>query len=324
MGRKHRPRRGSLAYSPRKRAKSQTPKIKRWKKIAEARVLDFPGYKAGMTHILKIDDRPYVLSSGKEIFVPCTIVETPPVYVCAVRAYKRTQKGLKVLGEIWAEFPSDLERVLIPPKKKKKFKFEDVDDVRVVVCTQPRLIKLKKKPELLECGLGGENVEEKLKYSLSILSKEITINDVFKEGDYIDVSSVTKGKGFQGVVKRWGVKIQSRKTNDMRRHVGSIGPWSPHKVMWTVPFAGQMGYQSRTEINKRILKINEAKHADVTPNGGFLNYGILRSYYALIKGSIPGPSKRLVRMRGAIRPPKHLSREPPRLTYISKASKQGV
>ncbi|KYK31869.1 MAG: 50S ribosomal protein L3 [Theionarchaea archaeon] len=329
----HRPRRGSLGYSPRKRARKMVPRITAWRKTEEPKLLDYPGYKAGMTHAYKIDDRPHALSRGKEILVPTTVIETPPVYVFGIRGYKQTPHGLKAVGEIWSEPAAHLERKLVLPKTKKKKKkqkkkkkevdLSKADDIRLLICTQPHIVKLKKKPELMECGVGGTSIESKLEFAMGILGKEVTIDQVFNEGDFIDVISVSKAKGVQGVVKRWGVKIQNRKTNDARRHVGCIGPWTPHKTMWRVPFSGQMGNHSRTLLNKRVLKIGSAEEEDATPNGGFLNYGTLTSSYVLVKGSVAGPAKRLVRMRHAIRPPRHLPPGRPVITHVSLSSKQG-
>ena len=84
---------------------------------------------------------------------------------------------------------------------------------------------------------------------------------------------------------------------------------------------GQMGYQQRTEFNKRILKISENPE-EINPDGGFLHYGLVRGKYALIKGSIPGPTKRLIRIRPAIRQGEHVFREPS-INYVSTMSKQG-
>ncbi|MGD2247996.1 MAG: 50S ribosomal protein L3 [Candidatus Methanofastidiosia archaeon] len=329
---RHRPRRGSLGYSPRKRARDLVPRIKAWKDTDEPKLLDYPGYKAGMTHAYKIDDRPHALSKGKEIMVPTTVIETPPIHVWGVRGYKRTIHGLQTLGEIWDNNHPYLDRKLVLPKnkkKKKKKKGKDVnlskaDDIRVLICTQPHLIKLKKTPDIMECGIGGETSEAKLEFALNILGKDLTIEQVFGEGDFIDVVSISKGKGTQGPVKRWGIKIQDRKTNDARRHVGCIGPWTPHKTMWRVPYSGQTGYHTRTIINKRLLKISSAQEDDATPAGGFLRYGVLRTSYVLVKGSVAGPAKRIVRMRHAVRPPRHLPPGKPVITHVSLSSKQGV
>jgi large subunit ribosomal protein L3 len=83
-----------------------------------------------------------------------------------------------------------------------------------------------------------------------------------------------------------------------------------------------MGYHQRTEFNKRIMQMGKDGKT-VTPEGGFVNYGIIRNDYVMIKGSIPGPVKRLVRIRPAIRPKKQSQGQAPEITYISLESKQG-
>ncbi|MFH1257586.1 MAG: 50S ribosomal protein L3, partial [Candidatus Micrarchaeota archaeon] len=122
--------------------------------------------------------------------------------------------------------------------------------------------------------------------------------DVFSDGDVVDAIAVTKGKGWQGVVKRFGVALGPRKATQRRRHGGSIGPETAGKVMYTIPRAGQMGYHRRTDSNKRILQIGEAaKNKDILPAGGFVDYGTLKSEYLLIEGSLPGPEKRVIMLR---------------------------
>jgi large subunit ribosomal protein L3 len=134
---------------------------------------------------------------------------------------------------------------------------------------------------------------------------------------------VTKGKGFQGPVKRWGVKILPRKSDEGRRQVGTLGPWSPPRVMWTVPAAGQMGYHQRTDFNKRILKLgNDGK--DITPPGGFLRYGPVKGDFVVVAGSVPGPTKRLIQLRRAVRSPPGAPTHPPSITHMRIVSQQGV
>ncbi len=83
-----------------------------------------------------------------------------------------------------------------------------------------------------------------------------------------------------------------------------------------------MGYHQRTEYNKRVLKIGE-KGEEITPNGGFVRYGDVRNEYVVLHGSIPGPTKRLVRFRDAVR--FHgVKVEKPEITYISTESNQGA
>ena len=145
------------------------------------------------------------------------------------------------------------------------------------------------------------------------------MSDIFKEGEYLDSVSVTKGKGFEGPVKRFGVKLQSRKTEQIHRKTGALGQKEPGKVRYTIPREGQLGFHTRTELNKRILKFIDAK--DIIPKGGFVNSYAPKSECVLIEGSIPGPKKRLIRFRQALRPPKQ--RYPVDIKYISLESQQG-
>lgn len=336
MARHHHPRKGSLAFSPRKRASKETPRIKSWPQIDELGLLGFAGYKVGMTHVMMLNNKKNSPTEGMEVSTPVTILEAPPVVVMGIRAYRKTIRGLKTTMDILAnDLDENLSRKITLPKENKKEvdleklkgNIHELADIRVLIHTKPKLTSVpKKKPEITECGLGGATVEEKLEYAINILGSEINPQDAFSDGEYIDVVAVTRGKGFQGPVKRWGVKIQYGKAarSSKGRHVGSLGPWSPARTMWTVPQAGQMGYHKRTEYNKKILKIGESSEVEaINPDGGFVKYGFVKNNYMIIKGSLPGPSKRLIALRKAIRP--HGKQDDaPQISYISTASKQGV
>jgi large subunit ribosomal protein L3 len=336
MPKRHHPKRGSMGYSPRKRARREVPRVKSWPEDNgdAPKLQGFAGYKAGMTHAFVEDFRPTSTTSGKEVQIPVTIVETPPMKIVAIRVYEQTSYGLKTLTEVWnSKLDKELARRLPIPKKydnkkalKKLEKLEnDIEDVRVLASTQPKLVTgiPKKKPELMELRVGGGTVKERIDYSKSIMGKDLKITDYIHEGDMVDVIAVTKGKGFQGSVKRWGVKLLTHKNSKHRRMTGTLGPWHPNYVMSEVPQSGQMGYHQRTEYNKRILKIGE-KGDEITPDGGFLKYGIVRNNYIVIHGSIPGPSKRLISLRDPIRRRGVKVEKPPEITYISTESKQGV
>jgi len=336
MGRrKHRPRRGSLAYTPRVRAPRPIAHVRAWPAEATLRLQGFVGYKAGMTQVFMIDDRKGSLTSGQEINFPATVIEAPPLVICAARLYSSTTHGLNATTDIWAsELPKDLARTLSLPKKYDQQKaFERAEalikggkiaDVRVLACTQPRASNVpKKKPDLVEIRVGGSKIEERWNYCKGLLGKQVRVADVLKEGEYVDVLAITKGKGFQGPVKRWGIKILTRKTKEGHRQVGTLGPWSPARVMWTVPAAGQMGYHQRTEFNKRILKLG-GEGKEVTPSGGFLRYGPVKGDFIVLAGSIPGPTKRLMHLRQPMRLPTGTPTSPPSITYMSMASQQGA
>jgi large subunit ribosomal protein L3 len=305
-----RPRRGSLAFWPRKRARRIYPRVNTYPETEKPKILLFAGYKAGMLTVIAKDNRKGFPTYGEEIALPATLVECPPLRVLAIRAYKQTTKGLRIFTEAWtSNLPQNLERKLkVKPNaenlKSIETNLENLAEIRLIVCTRPELSGVgKKTPEIFEIGVGGKNLKEKYEFAKSMLGKDVSIKDVLREGELVDVIAVTKGKGTAGPVKRFGVKIQTRKAAQKRRHVGSLGAERPGKVLWTVPMAGQLGFQVRTELNKRILKIGEGK--EVTPKGGIKRYGIIKSAYVLIEGSIPGAKKRLVMLRYALRPSKY-------------------
>ena len=336
MSHPHRPRRGSIAYSPRVRARSEIPRVRAWPLSKETKLLGFAGYKAGMTHLIIRDEAPNSLTSGMEISVPVTVMEVPAMKVAAIRVYKSTTYGASAIAEAWTtELDKELNRALTVPKKhdlpaalakiEQLIKEGAAKDLRVIMYTLPEKVTgiPTKKPEIMENNIGGADLMARFAYAKSLLGKNVRINDVFKNGEIIDVLAITTGKGVQGPVKRWGIQLQKAKHSRAGsvREIGTLGPWHPSHVSWRVPQLGQTGYHQRTEFNKRIMQIgNEGKN--VTPDGGFLNYGVIRNDYIIIKGSVPGPAKRLVRMRPAIRPNKAQA-QAPEITYISIESKQG-
>jgi len=333
----NRPRRGSLAFSPRKRAKSPIPRYKSWPEYSGAPVLQgFAGYKVGMTHVIMVDDHKGSPTEGKEIMVPVTVIELPAMKVAAIRAYSQDTYGKHAFTEIWADqLDSILSRRIILPKDYNREvaekKFADavaagtVAEIYTISYTQPATISgvPKKVPDLMEIKVAGGDCTKQFEFALGLLGKEVRIENVIQTGAYADITAITTGKGTQGPVKRWGVTLRKRKhsVGGKERHVGTLGPWNPHHIRWEVPQSGQMGYQQRTEFNKRILKISD-NGAEITPAGGFLHYGVLKSPYVLIKGSVPGPVKRLVRIRPAMRLGEHVVRTPS-VQFVSVESKQG-
>jgi len=326
------PKHGSLAYLPRGRAKRTVGRIRFWPNVEEGpTLLGFMGYKAGMTHITMIEDIPGSLHTGKETAHPATILDVPPLIIFAIRAYTKDRYGLQTFSEAWMKSPpKDFDRTFVLPEefkteekmKKIEEKIEEIAEIRLLTATQPRLAAVpKKKPDISEIKVDGGSIQEQLEYAKSLLGKTVSISDVFKEGHYMDAIAITKGKGFQGPVKRWGINILPRKSRKTKRGVAAIGPWKPARVLYTVPRAGQMGYHQRTEYNKRILKIG-VDGKDVTPKGGFVKYGEVKGTYIIIDGSLPGPAKRLVRLRYPVRPPTKSPDSPPSITYISLESKQ--
>jgi len=330
---KHAPKRGSLAYLPRGRAAREVGRVRFWPSVEEGpTLLGFMGYKAGMTHVFLVEDKPDSPDLGKETVHPATVLDTPPILVCAIRAYTKNQYGLQTFTEAWMKNPpKDLNRVLTLPEnfdpnqglKKMEENLGKIAEFRLLAAAQPRLSEVpKKKMDMMEIKIDGSSLEDQFEHAKKLLGKTVSVTDVFKEGQFTDVISTTKGKGFQGPVKRWGIKILPHKSRKTKRGVAALGPWSPPRVLYTVPRAGQMGYHQRTEYNKRILKIG-TDGSEVSPRGGFLRYGPVRGTYVLLDGSLPGPAKRMIRLRYPVRPPKRIPEAPPKITHISLESLQG-
>ena len=281
------------------------PRVSHWEESKKTGLQGFVGYKAGMLQILAIEDRDNPLKN-QEVVKAVTVLETPPIFVYSICAYETTPEGIKKIAEIpaTANVPKEIQRS-ITVAKKAKMKMEDLEKisekisaVRIIACSQPWKIGLKKTPEVFEVDISGANAAEKLNYAKGLLGKEARIQDVFTDGEYADLIAVTKGKGWQGIIKRFGVALNPRKATKSRRHGGSIGPERQGKVMYTIPRAGQMGFHKRTEKSKRILKIGEsAKAKEIVPSGGFIDYGTVKGDFILIEGSVSGTEKRAVRLR---------------------------
>ena len=326
MPTKRSPRKGSLAYWPRVHAKRTHPRISNYPSISETKLNGFAAYKVGMTHVFIDDNRKNSITKGKQVMFPVTVLECPPLKVASIRVYKENYEGKKVDDEVYSSKDKFLARKIKLPKKSKNIeelekKLDDYCDVRVNVYTQPHLTGImKKKPEIFEVAVGGKDVKEKFEYAKSILGKEISVNDVFKEGQQVDVFSVSKGKGTQGPVKRFKIGLRSHKSEKGRRGPANIGPWKGNRS-WTVSHAGRMGYHNRVDKNKWLLKIGD-KQSEINVKGGFLNYGLVKSKYLLLKGSLPGAKKRLVRLMESRIANHRLPTQAPEISYVSMISQQ--
>ncbi len=332
MAKKHKPRAGSLAFYPRKKAARERPSFRSITPVdvaegEKAKPVNFLGYKVGMTHVIGKDSHEKGSTFGQDINIPVTVIETPPMKVFGVRIYSKAEKGYGIAAafDVLAEkHEKDLLRKLKnfkkPSTKEKKKEGKEVKKARtmadveaikdkikrivLLAYSQPSLAGFAKKtPDISEVAISG-NTEQQLEYAKEILGKEVAFGDAFTELEFIDAKAVTKGKGMQGPVKRFGIKIHRPKAKK-RRVVGSISPWNPSTVMWTVPRPGQMGYHNRTVFNKKVLKISNVP-SEVNSNAGFKHYGLVKGSFILVAGSVPGPAKRAIGIRKNIR---HVPRE---------------
>jgi len=208
--------------------------------------------------------------------------------------------------------------------------------IRVIAHTQISKLNLRqRKAHVMEIQVNGGTISEKVDYAVTLLEKEILVDSIFEQNEMIDTLGVTKGKGFEGVTQRWGVRKLPRKTHKGLRKVACIGAWHPPNVRWTVPRAGQFGYYHRTEINKKVYRIGKTGQPngttdtdmtkkDITPMGGFPHYGIVKNDFLMIKGSCPGVKKRPITLRKTLlNQTKKSAEEKINLKFIDTSSKFG-
>lgn len=155
----------------------------------------------------------------------------------------------------------------------------------------------------------------------------------------LDVIGVTKGKGFCGVIKRFGVRHLQKKSHRGYRKVGCIGGWHPSRIRDTVARAGQLGFFHRTELNKKVYRIGKSARSgvnnnastdsdltdkNITPMGGFPHYGCVNEDFVMLKGCVVGPKKRLITLRKSLLTQvKRSALEVISLKFIDTSSKYG-
>jgi large subunit ribosomal protein L3 len=286
---------GSLQFWPRKRAKKFLPSVN-WKflcsKTDKKGLLGFIGYKVGMSSAFVKDSTENSISKNKNIILPCTIIEIPPVKILSVRFYKNNQ----LVHEILSDFlEKELKKKIKIPKNKKNVDFEikkDYDDIRAIIYSQVKKTAVKKTPDIIEVGVGG-SLDEKKAWIKENLGKEIDSVDFLAQG-LVDVRGLTKGKGVQGPVKRFGISLRQHKSEKGYRRPGSIGPWHPARVTFRVPMAGQLGMFTRISYNKKIIFSGKTQEKNINNKQGFRKFGNVKTSYIIIQGSVQGSRKRQV------------------------------
>ncbi|MBS3090538.1 50S ribosomal protein L3 [Candidatus Pacearchaeota archaeon] len=312
MPKRHKPRKGSLQFWPRVRAEKILPSVN-WTPLygrekTGQKILGFFGYKAGMLRVLVNDLTQHSMTKNKEIVVPVTVIECPPLKLYSIRLYKNG----RVVAEAVVSNEKELKKIVKAPKELQLAKLPDIeksiegyDDAKIILYSDIRKIHLKKTPDISEIALSG-SIKEKFEFAKGLIGKEINISDVFSAGQLIDVHAVTKGHGFQGPMKRFGIGKRSHKSEKGVRRPGTLGPWTPSKVMFYAPQAGQTGFFTRVIYNSKIIKIASA---EINPKKGFHRYGFVKNPCLLMKGSIQGPAKRPVLLAISARPSKNAGKK---------------
>jgi large subunit ribosomal protein L3e len=356
---------------PRRRTRHHRGRVRHFPKDDASKPVHltaFVGYKAGMTHVVKYQER----REGKKVIKKdivhaCSVVECPPMKIVGMVGYIETPRCLRALQTVWAaHLDDDVKRRFyknwMNSKKKAFSKYADrfkQDDksktsikrdlerikkycttVRVLCATQVRKLNLRQvKSHIMEIQVNGGTIAKKVDWAFSKFEQEVSVGEVFADNECIDTIGVTKGKGTQGVIKRFGINRLPRKTHRGLRKVACIGAWHPAAVKWTVARRGQLGYHSRTEINKKIYRVGagavrgvtnnattaaDAVEKNITPVGGFPHYGVVNQDFLLIKGGIIGIRKRPVILRKSIFPTtRNWMTEQLEVKFIDTSSKFG-
>lgn len=321
------------------------------------------GFKAGMTHILRDVDKPGSKLHKKEVVEAVSLLETPPMVVCGFVGYVETPRGLRALTSVWAGHLGDevkrrFYKNWSKSKKKaftkyhKRYQAAGADAmkaeiertkkycqvVRAICHTQPIKAKIgQKKAHLKEIQINGGTPAAKVDFITNLFEQEVRVSDAFTQNEMVDLIGVSRGRGFDGVITRWGVTRLVRKSHRGLRKVACIGTWHPTRVQFQVPRSGQNGYGHRTEINKKIYRIGKKEEVGKsamteqdltekgpTPMGGFSRYGEINEDWVMVKGTVMGARKRIITMRKSLLPQNsRTAQEEINLKFIDTSSKFG-
>ena len=195
------------------------------------------GKKIGMTSIYDADGRN----------VACTLLEAGPCVVTQVK--NEETDGYRAIQLAFDE-----------KKEKRTSKALKGHFTKANTTPKKKVVEFRKFRDEFEGGVQ--------------IGQEIKIGEVFKEGDYVDAIGISKGKGFQGVVKRHGFSGVGDATHGQHNRLrapGAIGACSyPSRVFKGLRMAGRTGGKRVKKINLRIVKILPDKNM------------------VLVSGSIPG------------------------------------
>jgi large subunit ribosomal protein L3 len=287
-------------------------RIRSWPQlnIDEPRLLAHAGFKVGCVQLVSIDDREHVPNHGKQVVTIGTVIATPPIVILGVRGYTEDVNGKHVIFDVFTkDAPKNVEKLIkIKPDDNDVIEAEKhlkkIKELYAIVSITPRLVGLEQKtPYIFEVGVKGGDIEKQFAFVKDLFGKEVKIDQVFENGTYVDTAAITKGKGWQGVIYRWGAKRKQHKSRKSVREIGSLGPISPQNVMYTVPRAGQTGFHQRIEYNKRIMVMSNTDKEEfkINPDGGYKHFGNVNGDYVIVKGSVPGTYRRLIKLRKQIR-----------------------
>jgi large subunit ribosomal protein L3 len=220
------------------------------------------GRKLGMTQIF--------LENGN--IVPVTVIEAGPCTVIQKKSAENDGYSSVQLG--FAALKENREKRAIKPVKGhfrkagasiyrhlKEFKLKNADALNV-----------------------GDIIKADIFKSMQIETEGG--KEVVKVLDRVDVTGLTKGHGYTGVIKRWNMhkKVASHGVGPVHRHIGSVGANSdPSRIMKNTKMPGQYGHEQVTILNLDVVKVDAEKNI------------------IAVKGAVPGPKGALVFVRSTVK-----------------------
>ena len=216
--------------------------------------------KVGMTQIFNEDG----------VLTPVTVLQAGPCVVTQVKTVENDGYSAVQVG-----FMDKKDKIINKDKSGKK---EIVHSHGVTKAEQGHFAK---------AGVSGKRFVREFKFENAeeyTLAQEIKA-DIFEVGDKVDATAISKGKGFQGAIKRHGQhRGPMTHGSKFHRHAGSNGAASdPSKVFKGKKMPGQMGNKKITIQNLEVVRVDADKNL------------------LLVKGSVPGPKKSLVTIKETVK-----------------------
>lgn len=224
------------------------------------------GKKIGMTQIF--DEKGNV--------IPVTVVEAGPCVVAQIKTVENDRYEAIQLG--FGDVKLKIQNGTGKGKRVRSDKFKD----QPVNITMPLLGHFKKADVAPKRTLREFRVADISAYSVGDIVKA----DAFAEGDKIDVTGKSKGKGYAGVIKRWNFQRlkETHGSGPVARHGGSMGACStPSRVWKGKKMAGHLGAERVTVQNLQVVKIDAENNL------------------IAIKGAVPGPNGGTVTIRDSVK-----------------------
>ena len=224
------------------------------------------GKKIGMTQIF--DEKGNV--------IPVTVVEAGPCVVAQIKTVEND--GYEAIQLGFGDVKLKIQNGTGKGKRVRSDKFKD----QPVNITMPLLGHFKKADVAPKRTLREFRVADISAYSVGDIVKA----DAFAEGDKIDVTGKSKGKGYAGVIKRWNFQRlkETHGSGPVARHGGSMGACStPSRVWKGKKMAGHLGAERVTIQNLQVVKIDAENNL------------------IAIKGAVPGPNGGTVTIRDSVK-----------------------